>query len=308
MQSAKMWQGKIKMRGKIGILSCTSLAITLFAGGCGHSGPTMEELEQRAARREAAKREALKMEEERQLAVESRQEEVEKERLEEVKRAELRQEEAEVEAKSAEEAQAARREPAMAERLNLVGATFDTITTATGRVYRDVTVKQITDLEVRIIHETGVASIRFEDLPVSLREKFLYDPQAYQAAIDEDVRAREANARVIAEARKAGYGIIEKRQNEYEAQQAEKTARAAEQALAQGRAQLKVRIMRLEILARQKQAELERAEFLDARRRENSDDTYYEGPSSTVMRKGRELDAIQSEKANLQNQMSRYGN
>ena len=47
-----------------------------------------------------------------------------------------------------------------------------------------MTLKQVTDLELRITHAAGVASIKMEDLPRELREKVRYDAEAYDEAME----------------------------------------------------------------------------------------------------------------------------
>lgn len=70
--------------------------------------------------------------------------------------------------------------------------TFDELTTAK-RVYRKVTVQEVEPDGIKILHESGLAKVRFEDLPEPLQREFGFDLEAAEEFRKElQLKEREA--------------------------------------------------------------------------------------------------------------------
>lgn len=92
------------------------------------------------------------------------------------------------------------------------GLKFESITTTEGKVYKKVTISKVTPAEIRIIHESGAASIPFEKLPLEIQHRFNYDPlDAYEY--------REKEAKEQAKLRK----ILNRKQNNKVSEQSANT-------------------------------------------------------------------------------------
>jgi hypothetical protein len=72
---------------------------------------------------------------------------------------------------------------------------FDELTTLEGRTYREVRIVSRDAARIRIEHSTGLASIQFDHLPMELRERFAYDPDAAQQLLAREIETN-ANSRV----------------------------------------------------------------------------------------------------------------
>ncbi len=83
-------------------------------------------------------------------------------------------------------------------RRNLViGKTFETFETASGKVYEDVTVSRIDDAGVSLRHKSGTARLRFHDLDESRQEFFGLDGELAFIALGKERKKREAYERRI---------------------------------------------------------------------------------------------------------------
>lgn len=97
------------------------------------------------------------------------------------------------------------------QRQNALGAKYATLTSASGRSYKDVAVAAIDDAGVSIRHASGSARLRFEDLSAEQRALFGLEPDLATAAI-----ARETES---------AQGYYEWLQNGIEARQAKEERR-----------------------------------------------------------------------------------
>jgi hypothetical protein len=54
---------------------------------------------------------------------------------------------------------------------------YDELTIKSGKVYKSVVVRSVTPSEIKIMHESGTAGIKLEDLPEDLQTKYGFDPE-----------------------------------------------------------------------------------------------------------------------------------
>ena len=54
---------------------------------------------------------------------------------------------------------------------------YDKLTVKSGKVYKSVVVRSVTPSELKIMHESGTAGIRLEDLPDDLQRKYGFNPE-----------------------------------------------------------------------------------------------------------------------------------
>lgn len=101
------------------------------------------------------------------------------------------------------------------------------ITTRDGRTYHNIEITHVDSDGIRIMHSTGVARLRFEELPDSLQKTYHYDPAKVAAFRKRFAEARKAEA---ARAAAAEQDRLHKIQVEQEAERKRATeARRAEQ-------------------------------------------------------------------------------
>lgn len=75
-----------------------------------------------------------------------------------------------------------------------------TLTTLKGKSYTGVALKSVEPDGIRIVHDTGLAKLRFEDLPETLRSQFAVDPEKAAAFRAEQEARQQENAKRIAAA------------------------------------------------------------------------------------------------------------
>lgn len=85
------------------------------------------------------------------------------------------------------------------EREKAVGEKLEKLRTIKGKVYENVTIREISDKGMRIIHSGGVAGISLADLTYKLRKRFGYDPK--RAAALEKKELEQGQARQIERAK-----------------------------------------------------------------------------------------------------------
>lgn len=81
-----------------------------------------------------------------------------------------------------------------------VGEKIPELKTLSGKTYRNVTVHSITPSQIRILHESGAAGIKLEDLSADLKAKFGYDPEKVKALKITEAEKEKAKADAIAKA------------------------------------------------------------------------------------------------------------
>lgn len=54
---------------------------------------------------------------------------------------------------------------------------YEELTVKSGKVYKSVVVRSVTPSELKIMHESGTAGIKLEDLPEDLQAKYGFDPE-----------------------------------------------------------------------------------------------------------------------------------
>ena len=95
---------------------------------------------------------------------------------------------------------------AAAERIHL-----DKLFTTTGKIYEQVDVSKVTELEIRFTHAGGIAAVKLSDLPVDLQQRFGYDPvTADFARINAQEERRKAL--IAEEQRKASSAALQAKQ------------------------------------------------------------------------------------------------
>lgn len=85
---------------------------------------------------------------------------------------------------------------AKAARAKLIGTQLDSIELSNGRTYDKVVIRNITDVNVSIYHESGVATIRMTDLTSQNQQRFHYDKEvAEEMVIAQSAQASEIVSR-----------------------------------------------------------------------------------------------------------------
>ena len=76
-------------------------------------------------------------------------------------------------------------------RAQAVGLKIPELTTLDGEVYKNVTVRNVDNLSMRIFHESGPASIDWDQLPLDMQDRFQFDKQdAAKAAEEAETREK----------------------------------------------------------------------------------------------------------------------
>jgi hypothetical protein len=115
--------------------------------------------------------------EEEQAQLEEARRKEEQAQLEEARR---KEEQAQIdETRRKEEVQAQREEV----RLQAKGQKIDRLETLKGKVYEGVTINQVSPVGLSILHEAGTARIPFEDLPMDLQKRFMFDRDEKEDAL-----------------------------------------------------------------------------------------------------------------------------
>lgn len=68
-------------------------------------------------------------------------------------------------------------------RKNAEGVHFDSITTITGKTYKNVFILRVTPIGIEIRHEDGIKRIPSEQLPEAMSDQFQFDPEQRDAAL-----------------------------------------------------------------------------------------------------------------------------
>jgi hypothetical protein len=80
------------------------------------------------------------------------------------------------------------------------GETMETLETASGTVYRNVNIREVTAVGIQIRHDDGQKRIPFEDLSEAMKEQFQFDPQQKVAAIAKEENDRSEHEAAVASA------------------------------------------------------------------------------------------------------------
>lgn len=113
------------------------------------------------------------------------------------------------------------------------GETMERLETRDGKVYLNVTVREVSAIGIQIMHDGGLKRVPYEQLPESMVDRFQFDAKQKAAAIakEEEERAQHDSAVSTAKAAET-QGLEEKRKNEAEAR---KEAMARDLAVRQSR-------------------------------------------------------------------------
>ncbi len=196
--------------------------LSIGIAGCGDLGEKSRET--MGALKEAARLEAEKMLEEKRRAEEQAAAAREERARMEAAQAELARLESEKQEAARQEAGRLAREKrakVRAARLELVGSGIPELTAPNGRVYRNLTVKKISDLDATFSHPSGVISLRLPDLPEELQAKFLYDAEEYELADSEYEAGKRIQSQAMTEVAQARKLTQRDRNLEFAKQQAE---------------------------------------------------------------------------------------
>ena len=105
---------------------------------------------------------------------------------------------------------------------NATGQVLERLETSDGRVYKNVTIREVTAIGMQIRHADGFKRIPFEDLDQELQDRFQFDLKQKEEAVarEKAARARHETA-VFATREKVAELEAEKRRKEAEAEQEE---------------------------------------------------------------------------------------
>ena len=78
-----------------------------------------------------------------------------------------------------------------------IGRHFDEVRTVGGKLYRDVTLRNVSPLEVKIAHESGTTTLAVAELSREFCDEFLLSPAEAQKALDAAAEAREERRQAL---------------------------------------------------------------------------------------------------------------
>ena len=84
-------------------------------------------------------------------------------------------------------------------RSKAVGETFPEVQTNSGKTYKQVEIREVTDIGINIRHLDGMGRIAYEEFNAEWQERFQYDPKEKAAALAKEEAARRAYEAAMAE-------------------------------------------------------------------------------------------------------------
>jgi hypothetical protein len=77
------------------------------------------------------------------------------------------------------------------------GETMDQLSTTSGVVYKNVSIREVTAIGIQIRHDEGQKRIAFEDLPDEMKDYYQFDPNQKEDAKKAEDAAREAHEKEV---------------------------------------------------------------------------------------------------------------
>lgn len=90
-----------------------------------------------------------------------------------------------------------------AARAALAGTKLEILELADGKKYEDVTVKNVSEIEIKFVHANGIAVVNMRQLKAEDRERFQYDEDAYRSAIGAALSERAISDANLAKERRS---------------------------------------------------------------------------------------------------------
>ena len=110
-------------------------------------------------------------------------------------------------AEKAAKRESARQAGATKERAAAKGEKHKTLTTSRGRTYKEVVIKGVDEVGVKIFHQAGTARIKFAELPEEFQKRFGYDPARADEFLEKERAVAEARDRASIAALRAQAGL-----------------------------------------------------------------------------------------------------
>jgi len=84
-----------------------------------------------------------------------------------------------------------------------VGEIVAELVTASGAVYKDIEIREVSAVGIQIRHEYGNKRIPYEELPAAMQDRFQFDAEQKSAAMQREREARIAHERAVSAANEA---------------------------------------------------------------------------------------------------------
>lgn len=129
------------------------------------------------------------------------------------------------------------------------GEELESLETTDGKVYQNVSIREVTAVGMQIRHQAGQTRIPFERLPEDIQDRFQFDPKQKEQAIAAELERRRAHEQAVA---KSNQQVAEQKQEQREAEQVAEMERKQRRA-----AQLRQQILSLDMQIKQLNIDIE---------------------------------------------------